>query len=206
MEQKCGRFSKNWRQKMMVCLAFFGFLEVNSQAQILKPPPDIIVPPVGISVQNGGTAIFTATATSLSPMTIDWLFNGKPVSATNTTVVTLLGVSTLTVNNISPAGQGTYSIVASNKYGSVTNSATLVVLLNTVSNVLNILSTGTGMTANGFQIHLSGPVGSNYVIQASSDLKNWVPISTNAAPTGSVSYTDAAATNLSFRYYRAIIQ
>ena len=62
------------------------------------------------------------------------------------------------------------------------------------------------MTANGFQIQLSGPAGSNYVIQASADLKNWTPISTNAAPTGSISYTDVAAKNLPFRYYRAVTQ
>jgi hypothetical protein len=205
MERK-RKFNRGWLRKMVIFTGFFGILAAKSQAQIFKTPPDIIVPPVGISVQNGGTAIFVATATSLSSMTIDWLFNGKPVPTTNTTVVTLLGVSTLTVKNVSPASQGTYSIVASNKYGSVTNNATLIVLLNTVSNVLNILSTGTGMTANGFQIQLAGPAGSNYIIQASSDLKNWISISTNAAPTGSVSYTDAAATNLSFRYYRAIIQ
>ena len=94
-----------------------------------------------------------------------------------------------------------------NGVGSVASSnATLIVLASTVSNVLNIVSSGTGMTANGFQIQLSGPSGSNYVIQASTDLKNWVPISTNAAPTGSVSYTDAAAINLPFRYYRAMVQ
>jgi len=62
------------------------------------------------------------------------------------------------------------------------------------------------MTVNGFKIQLSGPAGSNYVIQASSDLKNWIPIATNAAPTGSISYTDAAAKNLALRYYRAKIQ
>jgi len=101
----------------------------------------------------------------------------------------------------------TYSVEVKNGVGSVTSSnATLVVLTTTVSNVVNIVSAGTGMLANGFRIHLSGPSGSNYVIQASTDLKNWTPISTNAAPTGSVSYTDAAATNLLFRYYRAMIQ
>jgi len=44
------------------------------------------------------------------------------------------------------------------------------------------------------------------VVQASTDLKKWIAISTNAAPTGTVSFTDTAATNLAYRYYRAVVQ
>lgn len=81
-----------------------------------------------------------------------------------------------------------------------------VVVMPATSNAPYIVPSGTGMTANGFKIQLSGLSGSNYVIQASTDLKNWTSVSTNAAPTGSVSYTDAAAMNLPFRYYRAMLQ
>jgi hypothetical protein len=63
-----------------------------------------------------------------------------------------------------------------------------------------------GLTPSGFTFQLSGPAGFTYVIQASTDLVNWVPISTNAAPTGSISFTDTAAKNFAFRYYRAMIQ
>ena len=120
-------------------------------------------------------------------------------------IVPLVGtVSTLTVKNISTDSAGNYSMKVVNGVGSVTSSnAALVVLLSTAS---NIVTTGTGKLASGFKIQLSGPPGSNYVIQASTDLKNWTPIATNAAPTGSISYTDAAAKSLSSRYYRAKIQ
>ena len=59
---------------------------------------------------------------------------------------------------------------------------------------------------NGFTLLMLGPVGSNYMIQASTDLNTWAPI-TNFVPTNSSLYlTDAAATNApSHRYYRAVI-
>jgi len=205
------KYSKYRLKETVICLVFLGFFTVRSNAQ-LGTPPIIIVQPLGLAVQNGGTAVLTTTAVSLTSMQFQWIFNGKQIKKNHTTVVNvvipLVGtVSTLTLDDIDSSSEGTYSVEVKNGVGSVTSSnAALVVLTTTVSNVVNIVSAGTGMLANGFQIHLSGPPGSNYVIQASSDLKNWTPISTNAAPTGSVSYTDAAATNLSYRYYRAIIQ
>lgn len=197
-----------WRQGMMaVGLIFQGFLTVNSCGQLL--PPIITIPPSGETVPNGGTAVFSTTVISLTTPSFTWLFNGKPISASaDVTVVSLplLGTSSLTISNACPANAGGYSVRVNNGLTSTSGSAMLVVLTNPVPNVVNIVSAGTGMTASGFQLQLSGPAGSNFVIQASTDLKTWIPLSTNAAPTGSVSYTDTAATNLAFRYYRAKLQ
>jgi hypothetical protein len=209
--EKMRRLNRYRLHAAAICVVFFGLFTAKSHAQI-GTPPTIAVQPLGLAVQNGGTAVLTTTAVSLTSMKFYWLFNNQPVPTATTTVVNvnvpLVGtVSTLTVSNVCSANAGTYSVRIVNGVGSGTSSnATLIVLANTVSNVLNIVSTGTGMTANGFKILLSGPPGSNYVIQASTDLKNWTPISTNAAPTGSVSYTDAAAKNLPFRYYRAMVR
>jgi Immunoglobulin I-set domain len=192
---------------LAVGLGFPGFLAMNSYGQLL--PPIITIPPLGETVQNGGTAVFSTTVISLTTPSFTWLFNGKPISASaSVTVVSLplLGTSTLTISNVGPANAGSYAVQVNNGLTSTSGGATLVVLTNPVPAVVNIVSIGTGMTVGGFKLQLSGPAGSNYVIQASTDLKNWIPISTNAAPTGSVSYTDSAATNLSFRYYRAKIQ
>lgn len=194
-----------WMLKTVTCLMFFGLFAARTQAG-LGLPPVIIVPPLGLAVQNGGIAILTTTAVSLTPMQFTWLLNGKPIPTTNTAVVTLLGVSTLTVDPISSATAGNYSVQIKNGGGTTTGTAVVIVLTTTVSNVVNFVTTGTGLTPGGFKIQLSGPSGSNYVIQASSDLKTWVPIFTNTAPSGSLSYTDAVANSLSFRYYRAKIQ
>ena len=51
--------------------------------------------------------------------------------------------------------------------------------------------TGIGVSASGmFEFNLNGSVGSNYVIQVSSDLVNWVNLVTNAIPDSGVSVLD----------------
>lgn len=63
---------------------------------------------------------------------------------------------------------------------------------------------GTLLPGSGFHLFLSGPVGSNCVIQASSDLNTWTPIATNLIPAGgSVPVTDSNMTNYTQRFYRA---
>jgi len=62
--------------------------------------------------------------------------------------------------------------------------------------------TSQGFTANGFQLGFAGALGSNYVLQASTNLLNWTPISTNLALTNYFNWLDPQATNYPRRYYR----
>ena len=210
MERMC-RFSRCWLQKMPVWLVILGLSIAKDQAQI-GTPPNIAVQPVGIAVQNGDTAVLTATATSVTSMKFYWYFNGQPVSAANACVtnvaVPLVGtVSTLTLSNVTSANAGAYSLRITNGVGSaISSNATLIVLASAVSNVVNFVSSGTGLIVSGFKVQLSGPAGSNYVIEASTDLKNWTPIATNFSSTGSVTFTDTVARTLPFRVYRAKTQ
>jgi hypothetical protein len=198
--------------KVAICLVFIGFFASVGHATF--GAPYIIVQPLGLSVQNGGTAIITATAASSTPMKLYWYCNGQPVPTTNTTVanvvVPLVGttVSTLTIKSLSSANAGSYSLRITNEanLSVVSSSATVIVVVSTVSNVVNFVTSGIGLTPKGFNIQLSAPTGSNVVIQASTDCKTWVPISTNTATGGSVSYTDTAAASLPLRYYRALIE
>jgi hypothetical protein len=203
------RAIKDWLWQTTVCFAFIGFLVPKCEAQ-LGTPPVIAVQPLGLSVLNGGTASISVTAVSLTSMEFTWCFNGKEISNPKVVnaVVPLVGtVSTLTITNISSTNQGNYSVKIQNGVGEVTSSnAVVVVLASTVTGVLNIVSSGTGMTTNGFKLNLSAPSGSNCVIEASTDLKNWTPISTNTAAGGTCSYTDTAAVGMAFRYYRARLQ
>jgi hypothetical protein len=197
----------------LILLALFALFVGNSRAQI-GTPPVFVVQPLGTAVQNGGTAILTSTAVSISSMSFNWLYNGRKITpdGTNFTIINvavpLVGtVSTLTINHFDASKSGAYAAQVANGVGSVTSSpATVVVVASTVSSVVNILTSGTGMTIQGFVLHLSGPSGSNYVIQASTDLKTWTPIFTNTAPTGAITCTDAAALHMPLRYYRALLQ
>lgn len=64
-----------------------------------------------------------------------------------------------------------------------------------------------GFYSNGvFQWPISGMAGGNYIFQGSTDLLNWVPLSTNLAPSSLLNLIDPGATNYPHRFYRAIEQ
>jgi hypothetical protein len=157
------------------------------------------------------SAIISATvAPSLTPQKFYWFFNGQPIvsnadiTVSNGINLALDIISALVVNNASSSNAGIYSLRITNGVGSaVSSNATLTVLSPTAT--IYFVTSGIGFSADGFQIQLSGPAGSNFVIQASSDLKTWVSISTNPAPTGSVSYLDTSAKTNTVRFYRAFI-
>lgn len=198
-----------WARKAAICLAFFGFFAEKCQAQ-LGGPPTIAVQPLGVSVLNGGSATFSTTAVSSTSMQFKWMFNGKTIAnpSVANVVVPLVGtVSTLTIPAVSSASQGAYSVKVINAVGSVTSdNASLVVVLQPVLTTVNILTSGTGITANGFQLNLLKPATSNCVVQASTDLMNWTPIATNSTSATNFTYLDTSATNLPARYYRALLQ
>ncbi|MGH7950847.1 MAG: immunoglobulin domain-containing protein [Limisphaerales bacterium] len=212
------KFIKHRIRLIALCLVFVAFFATNGRAQLFLPPI-INVQPSDTDVLNGDTAVMSTTvALSLTPLKFQWFLNGQKIATNNNITVknsALLGIlgieigviSKLSIYNISSTNAGNYSVQIQNGGGSViSKNAILTVLTSAVSNVVNIVSAATGMTPDGFKIQLSGPSGSNYVVQASTDLKNWTSLATNSAPTGSISYTDTSATNRPFRFYRATIQ
>jgi hypothetical protein len=63
-----------------------------------------------------------------------------------------------------------------------------------------------GWLTNGeFQFSLTGQIGSNYVIEASTDLAHWISVSTNViTAAGFIPVADPLATNFPQRFYRAV--
>jgi hypothetical protein len=56
--------------------------------------------------------------------------------------------------------------------------------------------------ANGqFALTVAGSAGTNYVVEASTDLVNWVPVATNTAP---FTFTDTQAGQFKQRFYRSV--
>lgn len=211
MENKCRCNSRFWFQKTTVSLVF-GLFTIQAQAQLLNPKPNITVPPVGIGVQNGGTAVLTMAATALltAPIkTVNWYFatdNTTNLISTGVATVNLgtTASSTLTIGNVSSANQGNYFVEVANSAGTTTSgNAALVVVLSTVTNLVSAVVGGAGMLESGFKVQFSGPVGSNLVIQASSDLNHWSPVYTNVVTANGLSYTDTVAKTVSCRFYRA---
>ena len=81
--------------------------------------PFFVTPPQSITNFVGANVSFSVTAGGTTPLFYQWRFNG----------VALPGQTnpTLNLNNIQPANGGAYSIIVSNLFGAVTNSATLTV-------------------------------------------------------------------------------
>jgi hypothetical protein len=52
---------------------------------------------------------------------------------------------------------------------------------------------------------VTGPSGSNVVIQASTDLQTWIPLQTNLLGSGPLHFSDAQSTTNAQRFYRAQI-
>jgi hypothetical protein len=59
-----------------------------------------------------------------------------------------------------------------------------------------------GFTNDVFQLRFAGSTGSNYVLQATTNLIDWTPIATNTAVTNHFDFYDANATNYPYRFYR----
>ena len=59
-----------------------------------------------------------------------------------------------------------------------------------------------GFTNNLFQMVIAGAPGSNYVLQASTNLYDWSSINTNTAPDSLFNLIDPNATNYRYRFYR----
>jgi uncharacterized repeat protein (TIGR03803 family) len=60
-----------------------------------------------------------------------------------------------------------------------------------------------GFTNGVFGFSISGPAGSNVVIQVSADLKTWIPLQTNVLVNGTVYYSDSQSPTNRQRFYRA---
>src|ERR1017187_7886882 len=168
----------------------------NGSMMLNEVPVDFSIQPQTLSTVIGATATFTIAYTNgVGPFAYQWQSNNVNIGdATN---------NFLSLTNVQLNQSGTYSLVASNGYGSSTTNATLVVQ----PFVFNGGSTNLIMTSSGLRFRLDSVYAAHSVIVfASTDLVSWLPILTNPPVTGSVLFLDAAATNTPQRFYRALEQ
>lgn len=213
MEAKL-RTSRSGLRKMTIFLMFFG-LFITSQANAGLLAPSLSVSPSSTNVSKGDTVVIdvqsSVTVGVLSSITCQFSGGAFPANASFTTSgggsLLDLGASVnaiLTITNVSAANAGTYTFSAS-----TVGLLGIGLLTTTATSTVSVTPTIIGVTSNsqmmekGFKIQFSGPTGSNLVIQASSDMKNWTSVYTNKVVGGSVTYTDAVAETVPGRFYRA---
>ncbi|HEX4121407.1 MAG TPA: choice-of-anchor tandem repeat GloVer-containing protein [Verrucomicrobiae bacterium] len=173
-----------------------AFGSVTSEITVLTvtargQAPQITAQPTNQTVLVGASATFSVTATGTSPLTYQWMTNNVPLpGATN---------SAVTIASATPANAGYYASVVANAYG--TNTST-----NAALSVLNIAASFGGIQVSNGKIvlQLTGLTGQGtVVVDASTNLANWIPIFTNIAAFGTIDFVDTNASNSTHRYYRA---
>ena len=151
--------------------------------------PVIMTQPQGEIVSQGNTVMFQVVATAQNPLVYQWNKDGIPVdSATNTILL---------LTNVQPLQAGLYTVNISNGFtGILTAPAALTVMT----------SVGAGaprFTSNQFGFSLSGATGGGFVVEASSDLRLWTPLSTNTFGGGPFQFVDPSSSTNPVRFYRA---
>ena len=175
-------------------------------------PPNPLLPGFSRLMTNtlakvGQTVTFSVAVTGKAPFKYQWKYNGNNLAGATS--------AALTLKNVTAKQAGAYSVTVSNPVGSTNSGVALLVVSvpaatpqvnNTVVNnntgvLLPAAATLTSLVRSSghFSFLVTGISGSNYVVQASSDLKNWTSVQTNTSP---FTFTDANAGNFSQRFYR----
>ena len=152
-----------------------------------------------LSQQNAGDAPFPLVATASSGLPVSFSISSGPAVLSGN-IVTLTGGGTVTVTASQP-GNNTYAAATP-----VTQSFFVVPPNDPHANsqgVSLIPDSVEPWGTNGFNLVLQGPLGSNYVIEVSTNLINWQPLTNFITAISPFYFSDPAATNYSQRFYRA---
>ncbi|HEX4646400.1 MAG TPA: immunoglobulin domain-containing protein, partial [Verrucomicrobiae bacterium] len=172
----------------------YGKVVLHSTLQV---PPRINSQPVSRTAAPGATVSLNTSVSGYTGPYCQWFFNGARVPWATGNIVT--------ITNLQSATAGTYQMIATNSLGAAV-TAPICLLLNSSLRMdsCSVGAAGGGTSGNCFQLRVVGVANSNYVIQASADMVNWVPIATNAPPTGLWNFTDGQSTNFTRRFYRTV--
>ena len=172
-----------------------GSVTSSNATLTVNVPASITTQPVSQTVIAGQNVSFTVVPSGTAPFGYQWTFNNTNLDGATNAALSLTSVST---NNA-----GIYAVVVTNVAGLVVSSNATLTVINPVANLS--FGSGSGMTAGGFVFNLSVTLGSTYVVLASTNLQNWIPLMTNVAASSNVVITDATATNHTSRFYQVVI-
>ena len=140
-----------------------------------------------LSQQKVGDAPFSLNATSSSGLQVGFSVSGPALLSGN--IVTLTGSGTVIIT-ASQSGNNTYAAAAP-----VTQSFFILPADNT------LVSMGF-VTNGGFQMAFYGTIGTNYTLQASTDLSNWSPLFNFTCTNSPTILADTNAISIGQNFYR----
>ena len=166
-------------------------LSTNEVAQLYAFEADLPVitaQPQGKIVSQGGPVSFAVAATAQNPLTFQWSKDGIPIStATN---------ATLLIPDVQPSQAGLYTVAISNGFTGVVSAPAALAVMSTSD------PGAPGFTSNQFGFGLSGPAASSFVVETSTNLQTWLPLSTNIFGAELFQFVDPGSITNPIRFYR----
>jgi len=136
--------------------------------------PVIAQQPASRTVKLGHPASLSVTVSALPSARYQWTFNGTNVANATNAVLSLASVSA--------AQLGAYRVRVTNAIGSAQSIDALL------APETPLQFSARRMTADGFHLSVSGPAGTNYVLEYSTNLTTWTGLNTNNTQTGLFDY------------------
>jgi len=152
-------------------------------------PPAIVLQPRSQKVAQGSNVILSVTATGTLPFRYQWSFNTTNLAGATKSSLSLL--------NFQPGQQGNYTLTVSNVVGVITSDIASLSLTQP-----SRLTAFGGTTGAPYTIRFFGVPGSNYVLETSTDLTNWVVLKTAGVTNGMLDYVDGDSSNTPQRFFR----
>jgi len=203
-----------WYRPQLTCTMGFsgvGFCAVCSEALVLAVYGKVRLvdafSPASTNLSITTTQALNFSVTRLQPATHDlsvqWFTNGVPCTGATNSSFMLLPQSL-------PNGSNSVGAVVSDQTALVRNDPTNL-LSQSVSWVVNVnlpqlrLESPLWLTAGGkFAFRLTGNAPQGFVIESSTNLLTWLPLTTNTLVGGQFWYTNAGAGAFPRQFYRAI--
>jgi N-acetylneuraminic acid mutarotase len=143
--------------------------------------PTISIQPMSATVSSGGSVTLSVDANG-GDLSYQWRFDGTNISGAT-------GAS-LIITNVSTTNIGVYSVIVQNVAGNITSTSATLATVN-IKMFAGVI--------------IDGPIGSNYVIQATSNLSNgWTTVTNLALPSQPYIYIDYSSPTNPQQFYRAL--
>ena len=153
----------------------------------LTATPAFTLLPVTQTAPSGSRITLSAGAVGAVPLGYQWRLNGSNIPSATT--------SSLVLPNFQSTDEGNYTIFVSNVYGN-SESPPASLYVNNSSRLI-----GPVLSDNQLSFQFVGIANTNYVIERSTNLTNWVPVKTNKSANGIFTFSDSFTPGVN-KFYR----
>jgi sugar lactone lactonase YvrE len=168
-----------------------GTIASPASTLTIAQPPALANQPANQTVLSGTTVSFVVNASG-DNLSFQWQLNGTDIPGAT--------ASSLLIKNVQPANAGRYTLLVSNSVVNVKSDPAVLTVI-TAPRQPEALS-ASPLADGSLQVLFNCDPGFNYVVEASTDLVEWTPLSTMVGDSVPVEFLDEDASNFPRRFYR----